>query len=223
MLQIHPETPLEPSCAGARIIDFAAIRDINREFLRVLISPAVRGRQQLLGLEAPVLEGLCSLSARQLDEVATTPQLLAEFGSVSNLAGSVAAVAEHSPTFANLDSGWEQEMHAFTDRLLTCLWQSARHDKLLAMFCIGPNDGIRQSMAQLSFTQLSRNSDNAYRNLRARLASHPRFWPDLIRAARNGSAAQRHASQLSIIQLSVATLLPGPLPESRVCNKRSFS
>jgi hypothetical protein len=224
MLQKQPETPVAALYSGRPTVDFSPIRDINREFLRVLTRPAVQGRQHLLGLESPVLDGLCSLSTCQLDEIAAVPHLLAEFSPVPDAAAAarISAVQERSPPFESPDNGWDQEVHAFTDRLLTCLWQSARHDTLLAAFCVGPNEDIRRSMAQLSFTKISRYSDQAYRSLRARLSSHPRFWPDLIRAARSGSTAQQHASQLSIIQLSVAALVPRPTTRS-TSPKKSYA
>ena len=216
MQGIHPETLNRQISGGAVAAGFSAISDINLEFLRVLTNPSVRGVSHLLGLDAPVLEGLCAMSPQQLQEVAAAPHLLMEFHRVPDGVSQVTEVAEQHPPFLPSDAVWQHEMHGFVDRLVTCLWQSSRHDKLLAAFCIGPDEEKRRSIANLNFCKIRRYSGVAYKNLRAHLADHPSFWPDLVRAAHVGSEAQQRASRLAIIQLSVAKQIPRSRPATRL-------
>ena len=213
MQGIHPEMPNGHSSNGSIAAGFSAINDINLEFLRLLTSPSVRGEPHLLGLDAPVLEGLCAMNPQQLQAVAAAPQLLVEFHRVPD---AVSQVAEQHPPFLSSDAVWQQEMHGFVDRLMTCMWQSSRYDKLLAKFCIGPDEEKRSSIANLNFCKIRRYSGAAYKTLRAQLADHPRFWPDLVRAAHVGSEAQQRASRLSIIQLSIAKQIPRSRPTTRL-------
>jgi hypothetical protein len=216
MQELHPEMPNRHSSRGSVAAGFSAINDINLEFLRVLTNPSVHGVSHLLGLDAPILEGLCAMSPQQLQAVAAAPQLLVGFHPLPDTVSQVAEVAEQHPPFTPSDSVWQHEMHSFVDRLMTCLWQSCRYDKLLAAFCIGPDEEKRRSIANLNFCKIRRDSAAAYKNLRAHLADHPSFWPDLVRAAHVGSEAQQRASRLSIIQLSVAKQIPRTRPKTRL-------
>ena len=120
MQGIHPETLNRQSSGGTVAAGFSAISDINLEFLRVLTNPSVRGVSHLLGLDAPVLEGLCAMSPQQLQEVAATPQLLMEFHRAPDAVSQVTEVAEQHPPFLPSDAVWQHEMHGFVDRLMTC-------------------------------------------------------------------------------------------------------
>jgi len=216
MQGIHPEMLNRHSSRGSVAAGFSAISDINLEFLLLLTNPSVRGESHLLGLDAPILEGLCAMSRQQLHAIAAAPLLLVELYWVPDAVSQVAEVAEQHPPFLPSDSVWQQEMHSFVDRLMTCMWQSSRYDKLLAAFCIGPDEKKRRSIANLNFCKIRSYSGAAYKNLRARLADHPSFWPALVRAAHLGSEAQQRASRLSIIQLSVAKQIPRPRPTTRL-------
>jgi hypothetical protein len=202
MLDNQLEMPLRDAGIHPITAEIAAINDINRSFLQVLTHPATRGLPQLLGLDGGVLEALHQLDSQQLDKVASSPLLLAEFSSVPGEVHSN-CVAEPHQSFAAAGKEWERQLHSFADRLLTCLWQAARHDKLLASFCLGFDADKCNDLAHLSFTKISHCSDQAAGCLQARLGSHPRFWADLIRAVRTGTSAQQIASQLAGIQLSI--------------------
>jgi hypothetical protein len=196
------EMPLNDIGMHPLTAEIAAISDINRAFLNVLTHPGTRGLPQLLGLDGAVLEALHQLDPAQLDKVALSPLLLAEFNSVPGEAQST-GVAEPHQSFAAAGKDWERELHRFADRLLTCLWQAARHDKLLASFCLGFDGDKCSELAHLSFTKISYCTDQAAGCLQARLSSHPRFWADLIRTVRSGNSTQQTASLLSGIQLSI--------------------
>jgi hypothetical protein len=196
------EMPLSDMGAHSISAEMAAISDINRAFLQVLTHPATRGLQHLLGLDGAVLEALHQLDSAQLNKVASSPLLLAEFSSLPGEPQST-GVAEPIPSFAAAGEDWQRELHSFADRLLTCLWQAARHDKLLVSFCLGFDADKYNKLAHLSFTKISQCSDQAAGCLQVRLGSHPRFWADLIRTVRSGNSNQQIASQLAGIQLSI--------------------
>jgi len=202
MPQNRPEMPFRKAAAQPIAAEIAAISDINMAFLRVLTHPDTRGLPGLLGLDGAVLEALHVLELPQLRKVASSPVLLAEFSSIPGVSHA-AGVAESSRLAAMVGERWEREVQGFADRLLTCLWQAVRHDPLLAAFCIGFDTNKCNELASLSFSKISRCSGHAASCLQARLASHPRFWQDLIRTVRSGSSAQQTASQLAGIQLSV--------------------
>jgi hypothetical protein len=202
MSQNRPEMPISNAVAQPASAELHAIGDINRAFLRVLTHPDTRGLPHLLGLDGAVLEALHCLDSEQLKKVAMSPLLLAEFHSIPGFT-QPGGVAESSHSSPAAGKDWEHEANRFADRLLTCLWQAARHDQMPAAFCIGFDTEKCRELASLSFTKIGRFSGHAAACLRARLGTHPRFWPDLIRTVRSGSSAQQTASQLAGIQLSI--------------------
>jgi hypothetical protein len=221
MQQIRPEIPeimaAAPGLAADLVIELAEIANINREFLRLLASPAVAENHSLLGLDGGVLGALRSLSPAQLDRIAAAPQLLAEF---SPLPGARQTGASDAPTPRQLaqergavadvggsayqDSQWEQQVQGFAQRLLVCLWQSARHSKRITALNAGLTPESLAFLAAQSFTVVSRHCAEAGFCLRARFALHPRFWPDLIRSVRIGNSEQQAASRLSLLPLSIS-------------------
>ena len=202
MSQNHPEMPFSSPAAHPLATEITAISDINLAFLRVLAHPDTRGLPHLLGLDGAVLEALHILDPDQLKKVAMAPLLLAEFSSIPGVTQPV-GVAESSCPRDIVGEDWERELNRFADRLLTCLWQTARHDQMLAAFCTGLDTERGLELAGLSFTKISRFAGHAAGCLQARLGSHPNFWADLIRAVRSGNSVQQTASQLAGIQLSV--------------------
>jgi hypothetical protein len=202
MSQHRPEMPFHPAITLPIAAEMAGISDINMAFLRILTHPDTRGLPGLLGLDGALLEALHLLDVAQLKKVALVPVLLAEFQTIPG-ASQPAGVAEAANVPAVVGEGWEREVSGFADRLLTCLWQSARHDPRMAAFCIGIDTDKCRELANLSFSKISRCSGYAAVYLQARLGSHPRFWHDLIRTVRSGNTVQQTASRLAGIQLSV--------------------
>jgi hypothetical protein len=177
------------------------IADINLEFLNLLTHTATSGVEDVLGLNAGIVTALHSLQNEQLEKISRAPLLLAEFSPFPGL-----CQIRDMPTqaLAVTDQGWQQELKGFANRLLTCIWQTARHDRLMTSLFVGIDSERRRSLSGMSFCRLSRYSDLAANALQVRLADHPSFWPDMIRLVRNGSRNQRVVSRLSAIQLSVA-------------------
>jgi len=198
----------------------AELRSLNRAFLRLLIWPSYSRGSQALGL-APELRGsLSSLAADELEFVAGTPALLAGFElSAGDAEGS--RVAEFGvrprgvrPATTEMDSSsdrvataacdalrsvdpWSQAAHLFTATLLTWLWKTDRRDQLVLALCIGPE----QSLPRLGVFEIETLAPHARQRLRIRFADSPRFWPDLIRAARSQDESLRELSRLSVLPL----------------------
>jgi hypothetical protein len=186
----------------------AEIRDINREFLRLVTHRATDGAERVLGLDGGVLAALRQLSAEQQERIAHSPVPLVEFHpfpGLSEIRDRPATCLVEQLT----DPAWQYELHGFVNRLLTCIWQTARRDRLMTSLFIGiDRDGCRV-LSTMSFCRISRFAADAADALQIRLADHPSFWPDLIRLARKGNRSQQVASRLSAIQLSVARQWPG--------------
>ncbi|MCP4000678.1 MAG: hypothetical protein GY727_07195 [Gammaproteobacteria bacterium] len=183
------------------------IADINREFLNLLTHPATRGVQNLLGLDAAILEGLRQLNPDELELVSAAPLLLVEF---SPLPGIPEIRDTPKSRVNNLALGkvWQAELQGFANMLLTCIWQTARRDKLLTALFAGIDDECCRVLSDLSFCRIRQCARQATDLMQVRLWQHPQFWADLIRLARNGSDNQQIASRLSLIQLSVVQQLP---------------
>jgi len=177
--------------------------DMNREFLYLVTHPMVGGVKNLLGMPEDTLIQLRQLSATQLDTVAGAPILLPEFVPLPGLA-PFDSVADATPLPRELPSAWEREAEGFANRLLACIWQASRQNRLLTAFCIGIDLECYRQLAELSFRTISQSSDRTLSCLRFRLADHPFFWRDLIQYIRHGTEDQKTASRLAMIPLSVA-------------------
>ncbi len=87
---------------------------------------------------------------------------------------------------------------------MTCIRDSARHDRLRAALCLGPNVMHYEHLATLTFRDIQCLAGLAVFRLRAQFAGHPRFWPDLLRAAASGDRELRNMACLAGIRLSLA-------------------
>jgi hypothetical protein len=179
------------------------LADINREFLRLLIDPSVAAVPGLFGLGGPALAELRHLSVAQLREIAAAPILLAEFEPLPGLP-DCSSVADAPALPGGLPAAWQREAEAFANRLLACIWQAARQDRLFTAFCIGVDRDRHRRIAELSFRSISHSSEGTLRCLRVRLGAHARFWRDLVRSVRDGTSDQQTISRLAIIPLSVS-------------------
>jgi hypothetical protein len=177
------------------------IFDINREFLRLLVNDVTCGATGALGLDGGIVSALRRLESSQLEKISRAPLLLVEFSPFPGLC-EVRDMPARSKSFAA--TAWQLELKSFADRLLTCIWQTARRDQLMTSLFIGIDRDRCRALADMSFSHLSRYSGQAVDTLRVRLADHPGFWPDLIRFVQSGNREQRVVSRLAAIQLSVA-------------------
>ena len=185
----------------------AEIKDINREFLRLLTHPDTRGAPEVLGMDAGILEGLCRLNPDELELISSAPLLLVEFSPLPGITEIRDAPERRIQNMA-LGEVWQAELQSFANLLLTCIWQTSRRDRLLTALFVGIDNERCHALSTLSFSRISQCSRQAADLLRVRLVQHPRFWADLIRLARNGSGSQQIASRLSVIQLSIAQQWP---------------
>jgi hypothetical protein len=177
--------------------------DINKEFLNLATDPRVSGFSSVLGVPAPLLTRLRALTPNHLDAVAATPLLLAEFVPLPGVSSND-SVAEASPLPLGLPPGWLREADGFANRLLTCIWQATRQDRLLTAFCIGIDASQHRKLADLSFRRISENSGKALQCLHLRLSDHVPFWHDLVESTQQGSADKLTACRLAMIPLTLA-------------------
>lgn len=209
----HLEIPPILTRNVAIAAELLEIADINHEFLKLLLHPDAQPQNSVLGLHSGILEGLRGLSQDQLNTVSAAPLLLAHISCPPGRAISD-GVADHEMLFARASACWQRELQGFVDRLLTCMWQRARRETGTATLCMGLDAQARYRLAQLSFTALSGYSRHAAASLKAHLAEHPNFWPDLIGSAHSSDPLRKVVSQLSVIQLSVVRQ-PGSTDENR--------
>jgi hypothetical protein len=196
----HPDKPF-PQRPGNRFR--GEITAINSEFLRLLTHPHVADMPELLGLNGGIVAALRSLEPTQLETVADAPLLLAEFRPFPGLDGVRDGM--RLPVRAGpVSLEWDMDLNDFANRLLTCIWQTARRNPLLTSLSLGMNRNQCRLLAELDFCAISRFAADARDALRVRLSSHPRFWPDLLRHVRTGNESQLIASRMSLVQLSLA-------------------
>ena len=192
MLQKHADSAIQ-----------AEITAINREFLGLLIHPRLAEGTGVLGLASHTLASVRRLSVEDIDRLAQAPLLLAEFSPFPGV-DDQRAVLEHKVADASVCQTWQLELNAFANRLLTFIWQSTRYEQSAGTFCLGLHQQQISRLASLGFTNFSRGADFAPCCLRARLGNHPSYWRDMVRAVRANDPEQQLASQLALIQLSVA-------------------
>ena len=191
---------------------FGELQDLNREFLALLTdSRAGEAAWRSLGLAPATASQLRSLSAAELDFIASVPGLLADF---RRLPGSL-GVSERPPADATLDGEWLQAAAVFTAGLLTYLWQLSRRDRLLTAICLGPGPDPRQSIRAVSFKDIQHCAMHSAAELRTRLGWHPHWWADLLEAARSGDTDQRERCRLDLIALGLGRDPARPFPRSK--------
>ena len=179
---------------------FRELKDVNREFLRLIAAHPGGRAAAVLGMDAGHVECLKRLDHEQLDFIARAPGMLATV----EFEPRMSAVAEASAVQPALHAGWAESARLFAAGLSTYLWQMARRDPAGAAFCIGRHSRWLRRVAELGFEEIQRAAGSMSLSLRARFAGHPRFWPDLIRAAASRDAEFRSLSRLSIIPLTLA-------------------
>lgn len=197
-LEIHKNVTLTHTIT----VQMQEIRQINQQFLNLLLHPDALSLNSVLGLDYGVLEGLRRLTPDQQLTVISVPGLLAEFSPMP-VVGDISAVADLERSIAWVNQAWQRELQGFADRLLTCIWHAARHETGINTACMGLTRSRCRELAQWSFVALSRHSRNAVASLVACHSRHPTFWPDLIACACSTDPLRKIASQLSLIQLSV--------------------
>ena len=180
---------------------YAEIRDFNLEFLGLVTAAKGRCHGAVFGLDPGIVDALGRLDPAQLGDVAATPCLLAGFAPRPSRPGRI---AEPPPA---LDAEWAEQARLFAAGLLAYASQMSR-DPLRAALCasagiatIGPAPGARD---------LRGHAHRALQHLEARFSRHARFWPDLVRATRDGHAERLQLARLAAIQLAMAEPRPAP-------------
>jgi hypothetical protein len=176
---------MRPITPDTRIYD--ELKSLNAAFLQVLVSQGPHADAAATVASAAIAAQLRRLDNDGLDFIAGTPALLAEFS---------------PPEPERAEDAVEPNPRAglFAVALLTWLWKTDRHDQLAAALCVGPAG----TGPALSIRLIERHAAQASRRLRIRFAEHPRFWADLIRAARGADPSLRMIARLTALPLIVA-------------------
>jgi hypothetical protein len=190
---------------------FAELTDLNTEFLALLTRATDFPGGGLFGVDSAIMLQMQSLSLRQRAFIAGAPTLLAGFSSLPP--GSV--IEDGSPPASGIPTDSQVSAVTFSAGLMTYLWQMARRDSLTAALCVGVASQDVERLAALSFGDIQSSTRWAARRLQARFSDHPRFWPDLIRAARRGEGAVQRVYRLSGIPLSFAGQRPTTDPHRK--------
>ena len=190
------------------------LRYLNGLFLDLVLEAGAPSAAA--GLEPAVRAQLVGLSPRQRAYIAGTPVLLAGFAPVQ-----ARHVAEHALPVAESadDRAWWQAAELFSAALMTYLWQVAREDRLNTTLCIGPATEEVDRYRDDAWLSVESADSRAARRLRARFADRPRFWPDLICAARMDDTWCGRVSRLAALPQMLAGLRPSgrSLRQARVC------
>ncbi|MEM9058440.1 MAG: hypothetical protein AAGD86_13245, partial [Pseudomonadota bacterium] len=80
---------------------------------------------------------------------------------------------------------------------------TASDQPFAARLALGVTASGSQAMDSISPVLLKEVAFAAPGLLTARFADNPRFWPDLVRTARSGTAQQRHAARMLGLQLII--------------------
>lgn len=212
------ETRMQCKSLDSRI--YAELTSLNAGLLRILVSREAADRTAPLGLAPAILGQLRELLPAELDFIAGTPVLLAGFeapepaGRVDRIADVERPLESYGIAAVGLTPGgpcdgplenqrsdpWSRMTRLFAAALLTWLWQVDRRDQLITALCIGPGDRL----PPLSVPLIESLAGLATQRLRVRFGAHPRFWPDMVRAARSRDAELRALSRLAVLPLVLA-------------------
>lgn len=176
---------------------YAEIRDLNLEFLELIVEAHRTWGRSVFGLDGVVLAQIGCLHAAQLEAVASAPCLLAGL-SMRRPLPSPAFVAESRP---DGDFAWNERLRLFAAGLWTYVWQMVRQDPLRAALCAGTPQAAQ--LGAMSFRDMRCFGEQARQHLQARFLDG-RFWPDLVRAAQDGQAEGLQLARLSAIQLATS-------------------
>jgi len=191
---------------------YAELTSLNAGLLRILVWQDPRGTRGQPRLAPGIALQLRGLTREQLAFIAGTPALLAGFmplAEVDRVADSGAFAHPYAPADpVAITAGaprlpvdeWSRLTRVFTATLLTWLWKSDQHDELVRALCVG----CGEKLPKLSVRRIESVATDAAPRLRVRFAAHPRFWPDLIAAARSADPQLRALSRLAVIPLVLA-------------------
>ncbi len=195
---------------------YAEIRDLNLEFLGLVAAGRRHCHGSIFGLDAGVVDPISRFSRAQLEAMAATPCLLAGFA--TSRGARAIRIAEPPPA---ADPDWSAHARLFAAELLTYVLQMRRRDPLRAALCASIAAGsLAGTLAgDSAYRDIRGYADRALQHLEARFRRQTRFWPDLVRATREGHPERLQLARLSAIQLATSEAgrpAPDAAPATRV-------
>jgi hypothetical protein len=177
---------------------FAEVRDLNLAFLELVSAGRQRRHGPVFGLDVAIVDEIGRFSPAQLGEMAATPCLLAGF--MAPRSGRLPQRVAESPPAGDPD--WVAQAGVFAAGLLTYVWQMARRDALRCALCAGAAASVPGS--EMRFADIRSLATQALQHVEARFLDCTRFWPDLVRATRDGEPEYLHLARLTAIQLATS-------------------
>lgn len=180
---------------------FTDLKDLNAEFIGLLQRHPGAEIGSVMGLDCALWARIRRLNPTEAEFVAATPYLLAGFADLPS-------VSDQRERPLPGEARWFESARVFAASLMTCIRDSARHDRLRAALCLGPAVMLSDELAALSFRDIQSVAGLAAFRLRAQFAGSPRFWSDLLRASVSADRELRSMACLAGIRLSLARRRP---------------
>lgn len=203
--------------------DLMSLNLVFLGLIRARMSGRAPGRS-VFGLSRPLPEALARLSHGELATVAGCPFALCSFGleDTDDWQGFLARQVSE-PAAAARWPGEAGRRRQFSAMALAMIRDLAAAEPHAAALFFGMPAPLCELLAATDLASLPAFASKAEGRLRARLADHPRFWPELIASARSESLArQRAARDLGLhLTLQRALGIDGGRPRGQaLCRRR---
>jgi hypothetical protein len=193
----------------------SAIRDLNREYLELLIADRDAHRYAK-SLPPAVVDGLASLNFSARRAIAACPFALFSLGlehqDFWRIAAGPRAVAEEAPRYQS--STPLSAESCFSIGALFFAWHVASTQRTAARVCFAIPDFVVDNLAGLRLGDLRRIAFDCPSLMKPRWPAHLGFWPDLIRFASRGDVERLNTTQLLGTQLIAVDLRLHAAPRS---------
>jgi hypothetical protein len=202
MQQISPDLGRYPE-----IIEF------NREFIQLLAGPSAPEQDGLFGMPLESLRALRTGQENIKVLVDQVPCLLVELSPLLDQLLQSPVGLKHAcnePRPHEHDS-WRTDVRVYTVGLLTYVWAASRRDPDAARLYLGLRAESIAALAEMTLAELGRLAESSPDRLRARFATNPRFWSDLISVAKlsPGNHDMSAVARLAALSLLVARTTSG--------------
>ncbi len=183
------------------------VTELNLGFLRLLTEAASACREDsagVLGLPLPLASELGRISNQRQLEMARCPYTLFSIRPEDAAFWTAVRGGRVPLSYRRALAAPAVPVSGF---LLTALMYgrnlTANDQRFAARLALGVSASGNRAMDSISPVLLKEVAYGAPGLLTARFADNPRFWPDLIRTARRGTALQRHAARMLGLQLVI--------------------
>lgn len=181
------------------------LMSLNLVFLDLI---RARAAAAVFGLPRPLPVEIARLGNAELVVVADCPFALCSFGlhALEDWQGLLARQVSE-PAAAGRWPGEAGRRRQFTAMALAMIRDLAATEPHAAALFFGMPPALGKLFAATDLATLPHFALQAEGSLRARLADHPRFWPELVAASRSGSSCRQRAVRDLGLQLTLQRTL----------------